>query len=400
MTSVEPPLPPSGSYLKSITESSHAARVAANVEVPIKRLLLSPAFTTTFHRVSGHHGLAFPLNFPSPLAELTFLSTLALLNFGSGYRAELHRQTGRGAWDSIRALVFSMYLDSDADLLSARAMQSVGEGKVAELMGLSVHTERNHESIPGVTVGELGGPAYELVKLVTETLNSTGEALVSGGYPDLGAFVVEALKTARGDMEGVLERLVKGIPAFRDMAVVDGTPIYCFKKALFLIHGVYIRFHKLSPPPFPIPDTTHMPICADNVIPSMLVYLGIIDLSNAATHSLSSIFPHPSRQAMDKLLEAPSPSFSTETTADTKKEPPKEGPELTVEQAFILRAAAIEACEVIVELAGTMQVEGDGVAWIKSITLPDVDTWLWAVAKDRPDYRSLERFALKGTNFF
>jgi hypothetical protein len=163
----------------------------------VKRLLLSPAFTSSFKRVSTVHGLALPLKFASPLDELNFLAILSLLNFGSGYRLPLHAGTGRGAWDSIRAFVFSLYLTSSsngADLLSAKAMQTIEAASVAELMRLNVHVERPHESIAGVTIGELGGPLYEFVKLITATLNETGERLVEMDYPSLGSFVAEALK--------------------------------------------------------------------------------------------------------------------------------------------------------------------------------------------------------------
>ncbi len=34
------------------------------------------------------------------------------------------------------------------------------------------------------------------------------------------------------------------------------------------------------------------------------------------------------------------------------------------------------------------------------ITLSDLDAWVWQIAKDRDDYRQLERFAEKGTIFF
>ena len=40
----------------------------------IRALLLSPAFTTTFTRLSKNHGLALPLRFPSPLFLLRFLN--------------------------------------------------------------------------------------------------------------------------------------------------------------------------------------------------------------------------------------------------------------------------------------------------------------------------------------
>jgi hypothetical protein len=164
--------------------------------------------------------LALPLNFPSQLSELNLISILALVNLGSGYRFPLHAHYGRGAWDSIRALVLSLYITSstedDGDLLSARAMKDISIDKVAEMMQVPTHTERSHETLPGVIVGERGGPLYDLVKIVTSTLNETGDILLSQGYPDLGSFVLEVLKEGERvgrrqgggvDIEVVLEKV-------------------------------------------------------------------------------------------------------------------------------------------------------------------------------------------------
>jgi hypothetical protein len=132
------------------------------------------------------------------LSELNLLSILALLNMASGYRVTLHRETGRGAWDSIRAFVFGLYLtsttDGEGDLLSAMGMQTLSEAKIAELLGVSLHTERQHQHIHGLTIGQVGGPGWELVQLLKMLLDDTGKVLVNGGYPNLGSFVVEALK--------------------------------------------------------------------------------------------------------------------------------------------------------------------------------------------------------------
>lgn len=142
------------------------------------------------------------------------LSVLSLLNFGSGYRVPLHAATGRGAWDTMRALVLSLYLGSTSgedDLLSAKGMKKISPATVAELLRVDVHVERPHETLPGVTVGELGGPLYELVKLITDVLNETGRLLVDYGYPNLGSFVLAALEEGKkaGDaqLEVVLERV-------------------------------------------------------------------------------------------------------------------------------------------------------------------------------------------------
>ncbi|KIJ67591.1 hypothetical protein HYDPIDRAFT_108450 [Hydnomerulius pinastri MD-312] len=415
---------PSGSYVEAVRQSCKQLREAQDIEVTdeaIKRLLFSPSFLTTFKRVSGHHGLNFPLNFPSSISELNFLSVLSLLNFASGYRVPLHEQTGRGAWDNIRALAFGLYISSatgQGDLLSAKGMQSVTPQQIAELMSVKIHIERPHDKIQGITVGELGGPIYEVVNLISKTLNETGELLLkhSEGM-DLGTFVLQSLQRARAKSnkgpnaitDAVLHDLVGAFPAFRDMAVVGGIPVYCFKKALFLIHAVTLRFGTTSSHSsgFPLPDTSQVPVFTDNVLPSLLVHLGVLDLSDSRDTGLQKIFPDAENVAkIDALLALPedTPITSSSATPDAKpkKVPPKEGPVLTSDQAYVLRAAAVDACEKIIAYARSLD-EGslsEDQKWIKDITLPQLDMWLWAVAKDRTDYRELERFVLRDTVFF
>ncbi|KAH9961295.1 hypothetical protein BC827DRAFT_1203673 [Russula dissimulans] len=436
---LSPPFPPSGRFIEYVRESSRTLTQTEAVKISdanIERLLLSSAFTETYHRITAtSHGHAFPFKFSSPLSELNLLSILALLNFGSGYRAPLHREIGRGAWDSIRAFVIGLYLssatDGEGNLLGARGMQTLSEAKIAELLGVSLYTERPHESIQGLTVGKMGGPGWELVQLLKTTLDETGQVLVNGGYPDLGSFVAEALKEgARVAHEKadsavaadiVLERLVRAIPGFRDMSIVNDQPIFCFKKALFLINAVSVRFGTGDPSPFPVPQTSHLPVFADNVLPSILIHLGIIDLSTAAP-ALARLFPAPT------TTTATTTTTGSATTATPSGDPallllpasPEpaakaavsipavvvDGPVLTPAQAYVLRAAAIEACERIVAHARAMSAAGPhdgspgGASWLKDVSLPDIDIWLWAVAKDRADYRALPRFVLRNTSFF
>ncbi|KAF5351830.1 hypothetical protein D9756_007403 [Leucocoprinus leucothites] len=415
----KPPFPTSGHYLTAIRESTRELRTRANIKITvdaIERLLRSAAFTSSFQRVSAVHGLNLPLKFDSHLEELNLISVLSLLNFASGYRVSLHQQLGRGAWDTIRAFVFSLYITSSSgeNLLSSRGMQAINMTKVAELIGVSLHTERPHENLPGVVVGELGGPLYDLVKQVTEVMNQTGAILVSGGYPNLGSFILEALKEGgrstnqdSGALEVVLERLVKAFPAFQDMAIVDGQPVYCFKKALFLIHAIKVRFGTISPLPFPIPSTKDNPVFTDNVIPSMLIHLGVLDLSQAP--GLSGLFPSANSEQSLRDLLGPAPEVKSNPKIQPRQastKAPKEGPVLSNDQAFKLRAAAIDACEMIVSHARSLgasspePLEQGSTAWIREITLPELDMWLWSVAKDRSDYRALERFAQRDTVFY
>lgn len=174
---------------------------------------------------------------------------------------------------------------------------------------------------------------------------------------------------------------------------------------------------------------------ADNVLPSILIHLGIVDLSTA-TPALASLFQaaggsrgsgdaavaaaatdppaaaaaaadhDPAKNTPALLLAAAPESAAPPARIGKGKAVPVEGPTPTPAQAYVLRAAAIEACERIVARARAMgnaaasgQQQG-APPWLKDVTLPDIDIWLWAVAKDRADYRALPRFALRNTPFF
>ena len=166
------------------------------------------------------------------------------------------------------------------------------------------------------------------------------------------------------------------------------TAVYIFKKALLMIHLVNLRFSSSSHD-FIVPDTSQLPVFSDNVVPSILVHLGIIDLSSAAL-GLDKLFPDIDA---DALLQ---PVGSVESL----KGVPKEGPTVTPEQSYALRAAAIHACEVIVSIAKGLAIADQNLLWVNSMTLPELDGWLWAGAKDRADYRRLGRFSLTNTEFF
>ena len=234
---LNPPPFPQGSFIEAVRESSKLLTEKTKITVSLRLLpsccafdvsfysslsaqinqnavekfLLSPAFTASFERLKVNHGQLLPLKYPSIAAELNVMSILTVLNLGSGYRVQLHRATGRGAYDNIRMLVMALYLTSTAemDYTSARGMVALDHQKVADLMGVldKIHVEAPHKSLPGVVVGELGGPIFELVRLIARILNETGEALRSGGYPDLGTFLLEALKNAKGNPDLVLQQV-------------------------------------------------------------------------------------------------------------------------------------------------------------------------------------------------
>ncbi|KZP01502.1 hypothetical protein CALVIDRAFT_559316 [Calocera viscosa TUFC12733] len=397
MTGEERTVPlPKGDYVAAVRDgcrrcAEHAGLLAS--QAAIDKLLDSPYLHSSYTALSAAHGVALPLAFPNVLAELNLLSLLALLNFGSSFRVPLHERTGRGTYDNVRALLLSLYLDdSSPSLLSAQGMQAVGKEKVAELLRVSIHEERPHPTMPAIVLGELRGPMFEFVSLVTGVLNETGEILVEQGYQDLGSFVAESLREAErvGKTKGkgpeagvVLERLARAFPAFRDMSLVKGQPVYILKKSLFLLHSLHLRFASRSPPPFPIPSTGDLPAFADNVLPSMLVRLGVIPLSEAADPGLRTAFG----PVDDRLLEMPL-AEEQGNGKDAPSQLPTPGPTLSPEQVTTLRAAAITALDDLASRARERGINlGEG-----GITAVGLDGWLWTSAKRRGDWRRVGRF--------
>ncbi|PVF93836.1 hypothetical protein CPB86DRAFT_789718, partial [Serendipita vermifera] len=310
-----------------------------------------------------------PLQFPTTLSEINLISVLSILNFAHTYRVPLKKATGRGAYDSIRALMFGLYLssDDDSDLLSAKGLKELSSARIAELMQLTnhIHVEKSHPTIPGLTIGELGGPLYEMVSAITNVLNETGSILVTGGHASLGEFVLASLKkgklddeeNGRVDPEVVLDELIRTFPAFQDVGVFNGKPVYVFKKALFLLHALVLRFGSEGKRVIPLPDTSDLPIFSDNVIPSMLVHFGILNLSATTVPSLRTAFPNPT--VTQNLAYVPSATNRVDGETPSKADSTP-GPELSEEAAYVLRAAAIDACEMIVRRARGLNKDNSG----------------------------------------
>jgi hypothetical protein len=130
---------------------------------------------------------------------------------------------------------------------------------------------------------------------------------------------------------------------------------------------------------------------SDNVIPSMLVYFGVIVLDNCSLPKLQKAFNIPSR---DSMLKSPT---SVGDTFD--KNALRDGPQQSASEAFVLRVAAVDACEKMASIAQTITVDAAD-SWINTLDPHGLDMWLWSVAKDRADYRMLPRFAELGTVFY
>ena len=99
------------------------------------------------------------------------MTLLQLLNFCSGYRANLKRLTGRGANDTIRAFILSLHI-SQTDL-SPAGLESMTIQEIASMMQVPVTEEVPHDTLPGVFV-ERRNSLWEMVRRVRDVMVETG----------------------------------------------------------------------------------------------------------------------------------------------------------------------------------------------------------------------------------
>ena len=389
--SVAAPFPPADGVVAAVRQTCRTVREASHIRLSDAHIdeFLRSLDHATFERLKGEHGVNFPLQFDSVLVETNFLAVLALLNTLSAYRKEFHTATGQGAYQNVIKLCFGLYIGSTEDTstgkLSAQGLASLTPDEVANVWGVSLFEESKHASMPAVTVGQRGGAMNEVVQLIVDLCNDTGRQLQQNGYPDLGSFVLEAIKDServsqsKGEAAGVdafLDKLIRGVPGFADMHLVDGQqPVYVLKKAFFLLYSLYARFSTKSSFPHKLPDPKWLPMFVDNVIPTMIKHFGILD------YSQSNI---PVLQAWAESSGAAQQDGAGVT----------EGPTFTREEAYRVRAASLDAGRAVVERA---QALGSEVPWLASLTEADLDGYLWAVAKDEPALRRVPRLVERQT---
>eukprot|EP00026_Physarum_polycephalum_P010607 Phypoly_transcript_10774.p1 GENE.Phypoly_transcript_10774~~Phypoly_transcript_10774.p1 ORF type:complete len:203 (+),score=21.07 Phypoly_transcript_10774:149-757(+) len=132
--------------------------------------------------------VTFPLKFESPTHEANFLAILDLINFGSGYRHELHHVNDRGAYETICFGSMAMYLSNGGNL-DATFMKDVKLVDIGSYFNLPLSKEVALQ--PGLYTYQ-PSPLKPLAEKITSVINETGAILLSKGYSSLGAFIMDA----------------------------------------------------------------------------------------------------------------------------------------------------------------------------------------------------------------
>ncbi|KAJ3109269.1 hypothetical protein HDU97_007763 [Phlyctochytrium planicorne] len=319
-----------------------------------------------YNKLSQTEAAAMPLKFDSVQQEVNFLSLFFLMNFGSGWRVELHECADRGAFDTIRFGLMSMHIS--AENMNSSFLRDVQAHQVASYFDLPYTRDVAHPTMPGVTLSE-AHPIRPFIQKLTQVMNETGKSLLEKGYSaGLGAFVLDVTKPGPDgpkSAQEVVRALVAAIPGFRDFGKVRGRDVYILKKAQLLVMELARRFGPKDPTRFAFKDIENLTVGADNVIPCVLIQLNILK-------------PSP---ALFKMIQDQVDFGSSDVEAGLD---------------WILRGAAIEASDRIVLAARVAREKGTLSVEIKTTAL---ETYLWMLGKE-PEFRPTKRPVNKQTVFY
>ncbi|KAL7694136.1 putative queuosine salvage protein family [Plasmopara halstedii] len=226
----------------------------------------------------------FPLNFHSQRDELNFLTLYGLLNFGSGFRKDLHKYADRGAHDTIVFGLIGMYIS--VPKLDARYMTNLTIDLVANYF--SIPLEKDEEVSPGIYMSK-PGPLKPLAAMIQRILNECGQKLLDLKMTDFGAFVEANLSPKPSD-DGkekakinpsssavyLVDQLVATFPGFGDHYEIHGEKVYLLKRAQLAVACIHRRFEGADSK-LMFKDINKLTALSDNVLPCVLHAVGVLE---------------------------------------------------------------------------------------------------------------------------
>ena len=321
----------------------HAAKVAQEVSIDEAGLLDFAAHLkvnevrNVANEYLGENCDTFPDEFGDAGDAVNFAVLFSLLQFGHGFRRELHEFCGAGASRTIT--LGTRQLRDTGDLCASR-LSNVSASEIRQWFGLP-----DEPSLEGLTL-----------QLLT-VLRQTGTLLQRQGLEDFESLCGQVLTTAeatKSPAASLVRELANRFPAFNDQATLaDGSRVVLVKKATLAIGEI----RRLAAPHDPFynmsGDFPQAVAPVDNVIPAMLVYEGVLRLSEALHKRI-----HEDR--------APLPRGTEEAE---------------------LRAVSLAACERIVVATGN------------ACSALDLSYYLWRSGKE-PGKREFARHHTKDTIFY
>ncbi|KAI8364973.1 hypothetical protein BD560DRAFT_436639 [Blakeslea trispora] len=350
---------PEGNYVEAVRSS--CARFIEQSPITIAQegidRFLTQLDRQQFDELAFDSTMKMPLRFNTLEEEINFITFIDLLNFGSGFRVPLHQLVDRGAFDAIRFGAMSFHISGKS--MNAKTLQNMSIFEVAEIFQLPIDREVRHETLDFVTLTEPTALKPFAAGLTT-VLNTTGDYLVAHQHQDLADFILHHVKQHPQQAAYLVSQLVQAFPGLQDSYQFPhaSEPVYLYKKAQIIVYHLWFTFRTQAPEHFDFKDIDQLTVFSDNVIPTMLIELGVI--TNVP-------------ESWQRAIQA--------------------NEDLSVEAATTLRAAGVVACEAIVKRSK------EQIGSVPHMTTGGLDVYLWRLGKVG-HYRQLPRFQLKETVMF
>lgn len=274
--------------------------------------------------------------FASHQNEAGLIFVMHALDFGGGWRQELHRHHQRGAFATVKPGVEALWAANP--MLKAKPFVDMTCGEVATLFSL----QNNPQVAP-------------FVELLTKVCNEVGTGLQKAGFDTAGDYIehhVERLKTSSNAASLLTKELVDRFPfTFNDVYNLFDQKVFLYKKAQLVVGELCFRFRD-EDVRYNFQDLSKLTAFIDNVIVAVLRKHGVV----ATTTELS-----------EKI--------------ETHQALPKGSPE-----EVSLRAAAMVGVEQIASKLG--------------IAPCTFGNYLWGHLGKNPEHRKYNRHATKDTVFY
>ena len=282
----------------------------------------------------------FPLVFPTLMEEVNFVALTQLLNFGSGFRQELHVCGGKGAAETMLFGCISMYLSAkvDADFMSKFSLFDVSTH-----FQIQFEEEVSLENSP-IKISRASA-LKPLAEKIVFIMNDTGRVLRGYQCSNLADYLMRNCDPEEDAFASMFKKIIR-LRAFQDQLTIKGKTVLFYKKAQVLMFDLGKFGDSNSCFKWENPQFT---VFADNVLPAILINHEIILVSVAIASKI------------EKLQ-----SLSDEEDAE-------------------IRSATIIACETICKLY--------------QCKATDLDDFLWKLGKDEK-YRKIKRHVNKHTLFY
>lgn len=227
----------------------------------------------------------FDVVFASREQEVNMIAVAHALDFGSGFRRELHAHRQLGAWQTVKQAMERMFRHSDGRI-DSEFLSKLDVLAVFELFfgsSQQEHQQKQQHQQPQ--------PLMELAELFLVVCNEIGTQCLARGFKSLGAMILakaqqqeqqEQRKMTANDLVSLLvdsfSKTFDDRYRYSNASGEDEITVFLYKKAQLVVGELFYRFRN-EEPLLNFADGERLTAFVDNVIVAALRLEGVVETS-------------------------------------------------------------------------------------------------------------------------